>query len=163
VTPVYRSGTCERSRAWAAFSVDEELSLLERRLLDAHLARCAECATFAADVVAATEALRGQPLESAPARVALSGHRTRRAAKRLPLAGKAAAVAAVAVGAFSFGSLSSPDTPDATQLRPVIIDGATAAAAQAEPEELRTYRHALLLEEAGATPVAAGRTGPQPL
>ncbi len=164
MTRVYRSSTCERSRAWAALTVDGELSLLEHRLLESHLARCPVCAAFAADVGGVTAALRSQPLE-VPSSAVMTPLRQkrRRKARRLPAAGKAAAFAAVAVGAFSVGSLTSSEVTDSSRLRPVIVDGATAAAAQAEPDELRTYRHALLLEEAGVTPVATKQTGLQPL
>jgi predicted anti-sigma-YlaC factor YlaD len=164
VTRVYHSRTCERSREWATLAVDGELSHLEQRLLDAHLARCASCATFATDVAAATEALRAEPLEFPPAAVALPTGFQRRRPSRLPMvAGRAAAVAAVAVGAFSVGTLSSSDPRDPEPLRPLIVDGATAESAQAEPEQLRAYRHTVLLEESSSVPPPNEHTGPQAL
>lgn len=156
---MYRSSTCERSRTWAALAPDGELSQLERRLLDAHLARCPSCAAFASDVTAVTETLRSAPTAPPAALRPVTVGRQTTWVKRVPLAGKVAAVAAVAIGSFSFGSLSASDVRDSSPLRPVIVDGATAASAQAEPKELRTYRHALLLEESAKTP--AERPGVQ--
>jgi predicted anti-sigma-YlaC factor YlaD len=56
---------CSRARFWASLRVDGELSELEGALLDAHLGRCADCRTYAADVAGTTAALRGAPLEHA--------------------------------------------------------------------------------------------------
>jgi anti-sigma factor RsiW len=162
---MYHSTTCDRSREWAAFALDGELSLLEERLLDAHLARCAECERFARDIGSVTEALRAEPLEYPASAIALpTGARGRRISSwRLATAGKAAAVAAVAVGAFSVGTHSSSDVREVTPPRPVIVDGATATSAQDEPEELRAYRYIALLEEKNGPGVPAPeRTGPQP-
>ena len=50
---------CARARFWASLRIDDELSELEGALLDAHLAQCADCATFAATAEASTAALRG--------------------------------------------------------------------------------------------------------
>jgi anti-sigma factor RsiW len=54
---------CARARFWASLRVDGELSELEGALLDAHLARCAECSATAAGFGASTEALRSARLE----------------------------------------------------------------------------------------------------
>ena len=56
--------TCERARAWSRCALDGELSELERALLDAHLARCADCARVRrATSASITSALRAAPLE----------------------------------------------------------------------------------------------------
>jgi len=54
---------CERALAWAALAPDEELAVIERRLLDAHLAHCARCRAFAQQVAAVAAALRGAAAE----------------------------------------------------------------------------------------------------
>ena len=53
---------CARARFWASLRVDGELSELEGALLDAHLARCADCSGYAAGVTGTTAALRNAPL-----------------------------------------------------------------------------------------------------
>jgi anti-sigma factor RsiW len=55
---------CDRARQWMSRRVDDELSELENAFLDAHLARCAGCRRFAADVTAVAAALRGAAVES---------------------------------------------------------------------------------------------------
>ena len=57
------SVACDRFREQASLSLDGELSQLERRMLDAHLARCPSCSAFAVEVTAFTEDLRAAPLE----------------------------------------------------------------------------------------------------
>jgi len=59
-----QSAICERARSWISLREDDELSEFECALLDAHLARCAACAEFAADVSSTTLTLRAQPLET---------------------------------------------------------------------------------------------------
>ena len=34
---------CDRARAWVSLRLDDEISELEERLLEAHLGRCAAC------------------------------------------------------------------------------------------------------------------------
>jgi predicted anti-sigma-YlaC factor YlaD len=53
-----RNRACDRAREAASLRLDGELSQLEGALLDRHLARCPECAAFAADTAAFTHALR---------------------------------------------------------------------------------------------------------
>src|SRR3954452_9437902 len=54
---------CARARFWASLRVDGELSELEGALLDAHLARCAECREVAAGFAGATLLPRPAPQE----------------------------------------------------------------------------------------------------
>jgi anti-sigma factor RsiW len=63
MSAVGASIACDRFREQVSLSLDGELSQLERRMLDAHLARCASCSAFADDVRAFTEDLRAAPLE----------------------------------------------------------------------------------------------------
>jgi hypothetical protein len=115
--------TCERARTWASASLDGELSELERALLDAHLARCASCATFATESRAATRELRAAKLERPSRALEVPGRR--RVLRPVYVSATAAALAlAVGLGALveSLGHtggtvLSSVDP--AAQLNPV--------------------------------------------
>lgn len=55
------SVVCDRVRAQVSLELDSELSQLERRMLSSHLARCAHCAEYAADVRDVTERIRREP------------------------------------------------------------------------------------------------------
>ena len=52
------SWACDRAREAASLALDDELSQLERVLLERHLDRCPACAAFSADVSALTRELR---------------------------------------------------------------------------------------------------------
>jgi len=82
-----------------SLQLDDELSQLERRMLDAHLQRCAECRAYAADLTTFTHQLRSAPLE--PLRRPVVVARPRRLAFARLQAGVAAAIAIVAVGVAS--------------------------------------------------------------
>ena len=66
-----RESRCERAQVWAALAPDGELAVLERRLLDAHLAHCARCRAFAQQVAAVAAAVRGAAAELCRVHVAL--------------------------------------------------------------------------------------------
>lgn len=87
---------CDRIQEWISLEVDDELSRIERALVDRHVAACADCAAFGAHVQAFTAALRDAPLEPLEQPIALPSRR------RVPLrsfqVGAAAALAVVAVG-----------------------------------------------------------------
>jgi hypothetical protein len=55
---------CERVRSQVSTLLDTEVSELDRRLVTAHLVRCAECRAFETRVRALTDVLRAAPLES---------------------------------------------------------------------------------------------------
>ncbi len=112
----HRGVLCDRARAWAALEPDGELSELEHKLLDAHLARCTACETFAADVAALAGTLRTQELESLSHPLAISAWKRRRANYgRLRAVGAAAAVALMAVGITARAPLPA-DHRDTTHL-----------------------------------------------
>jgi predicted anti-sigma-YlaC factor YlaD len=99
---------CERARLWVSLSADGEISQLELAFLRDHLARCSDCAAFAAVTGEVVRTLRSAPLEDGPAVV--FSRRTGPVARisRLQLAASAAAVlVAVLVGGLA-GSLNSP-------------------------------------------------------
>ena len=87
---------CERVREQASLEVDGELSQLERAMLAAHVARCAECRAYRSELQGLTRALRSAPLEAiAPVTVRRYGRS--RASTRFQ-AGAAAAMAFAVVG-----------------------------------------------------------------
>jgi predicted anti-sigma-YlaC factor YlaD len=61
--PVALPVVCERVRIQISLELDGELSMLEQRMLDTHLARCAGCQAYAEDVRTFTDELRAVPLE----------------------------------------------------------------------------------------------------
>jgi anti-sigma factor RsiW len=62
---------CERVRAQVSLLLDGELSQLERRMVEAHLSRCADCREFQLSVSEFTDELRRAPLELLTRPVAL--------------------------------------------------------------------------------------------
>lgn len=100
---------CERARTWAALAPDGELSELERKLLDAHVQRCAACAQFAIDVAAVAAELRSAALQPLPRPLALPIWRRRPVYARFRAVGAAAAVAVMALGVASRAPLSASE------------------------------------------------------
>ena len=64
MSAVYPLSVCARVREQVSLELDDELSQLERRMLTAHLERCAACATYADDVRDLTERMRSAPLHT---------------------------------------------------------------------------------------------------
>jgi anti-sigma factor RsiW len=86
---VTRSIVCDRVRAQISLGLDGELSELESRMLESHVARCEECAAYEADVVSLTAWLREAPLEPLERPIVL-----RRPGRRVSVAGVQVGVAA---------------------------------------------------------------------
>jgi predicted anti-sigma-YlaC factor YlaD len=151
VTETARTPRCERVRAQAALAPDGELSVLERRLVEAHLAHCADCRSFATEVRRVVAELRAAAAARPATRAALPHSRSRRTAY-----GRARAVGAIAaVAAMSFGVATRAPLPS----------GGTEAQAQAAARvqagsDLHTIR--LLRREALLNPATypdrAGRS-----
>jgi anti-sigma factor RsiW len=95
-----RPHLCDRAHAWAALAPDGELSELERQLLNAHLARCAACGRFAAQVAAAVAELHAAALQPLPRPVPVPASR-RPLRARVALVGAAGAVVVLALGIAS--------------------------------------------------------------
>ncbi|MGZ8782988.1 MAG: hypothetical protein ACXWZB_05765 [Gaiellaceae bacterium] len=128
-----RPSRCERTRAWAALAPDAELSQLERRLLDAHLAHCACCRLFAEEVAAIAAELRAARFERSARRSVLPSAPVGRSAYAR---GRGiAAVAAVAAMAFGIGTQASVDRE---RQRPSAPLGS--APADVDEAELQTMR-----------------------
>lgn len=93
---------CDRIREWISLGADGELSRIEFALVERHLAGCADCSAFAADVKAFTKALRAAPLEPLAEPIVLP-RRTRVSFGSVQVAA-AAAVAVLAVGVATLSS-----------------------------------------------------------
>jgi anti-sigma factor RsiW len=93
---VLSSASCQRVREQVSLLLDDELSQLERRMLSAHLRRCAECAAYAEDVTTFTDQMRYAPMEALRRPIVVQ-RRKRLPAMRLQ-AGIAAALAFAALG-----------------------------------------------------------------
>jgi anti-sigma factor RsiW len=114
-----RGVLCERARSWAALAPDGELSELERKLLDSHLARCGACGAFALQLAAIAAELRDASPQPLPHPVALPVLHRRRAWTGVRTVGAAAAVAVMALGIASRAPLSSSER-ESFRLPPVV-------------------------------------------
>ena len=90
---------CERIRAQVSLELDDELSELERRMLTAHVERCAECRSFAEGVGAVTEAIRQAPALALERPIVV--RRRRRVSLTAAPIGVAASIAIAVVGVVS--------------------------------------------------------------
>jgi len=133
---------CERARSWAALAPDNELSELERKLLDAHLARCAGCARFAVRVAAVAEVLRNEQLQSLTYPVSVPLWRRRTAFARVRTVSAAAAVAAMALGVAARAPLPSDGRSEALRLPSYVPAGLDE---QVERDEMRDLRRTMLI------------------
>ena len=89
--------TCDRVRERVCAEVDGELSIFERRLVDAHTRVCAECLEFRRSVGTITETIRSTPLERLASPVVVPvRRRLALGARSLQLASATAAVAVMA-------------------------------------------------------------------
>jgi hypothetical protein len=153
-----RQSRCERTRAWAALAPDGELAVLERRLLDAHLAHCAACRSFADDVAAIAAELRAAAAERSARRLVLPAAPARRSAGARVRA--VASVAAVAVMALGIAA-RTPFASDAE--RPSSIPRvAPADVEDAELHTLRLFRQEALMSRSASPAGQSGTFGNRP-
>jgi predicted anti-sigma-YlaC factor YlaD len=131
-----RGVLCERARSWAALAPDGELSELERKLLDSHLARCASCGRFAVEVAALAAELRDASLQPLPRPVALPVRYRHPAWGSIRAVGAAAAVAVMALGIAARAPLSTGDRESIQLPRVVDFSGGD----QQEMATLRSQR-----------------------
>lgn len=103
---IMRHESCDRAHRWASLALDEALSDLETRLLEAHLAGCAECRGFEQRIGALTGQLRTAELVRLENPIALPKRPARFGAIRIA---SASAVAAAALLVFGVLSLTSND------------------------------------------------------
>jgi len=153
-----RESRCERTRTWAALAPDGELALLERRLLDAHLANCAACRSFAGDVAAIAAELRAAAAERTRRRLALPAPPARRSASaRVRAVASVAAVATMALGIAA----RTPYAGD-VQPQPRASRAAPADVANAELHTLRLLRREELASRSASPAGQSGSFGNQP-
>jgi len=117
------SRLCSRARFWVSLRLDDQLSELESALLDAHLAGCIPCRSFAADADVTTAELRTAPLER-HASVGVSVPR-RRTARPLMVAVTAALLAGAAVAGGLVRDVLAPGSESAPAPRPVAVVAST--------------------------------------
>ena len=149
---------CERASSWAALAPDGELSELEQRLLDAHLARCSGCRGFAAQVSAVAAELRAAALLPPSRPVSIPAWRRRTITARLRAVGSAAAVAAMALGLASRAPLSTGE--ERLFQPPAVVD--RSGGDRAEHQALRDLRREAIVAELEARNRPAGSFGSQP-
>lgn len=125
-----RGVLCERARSWAALAPDGELSELEHKLLESHLARCGACSHFAVEVATLAAELRTAALQPLPRPVALPVWQRRRAYAGMRAVGAAAAVAVMALGIASRSPLSDGERQSVQLPRVVDFSGGDQAEAQ---------------------------------
>ena len=110
MSAVPSSSSCQRVREQVSLLLDDELSQLERRMLGAHLRRCADCSAYADEVTTFTDQIRYAPMESLSRQIVVQ-RRRRIPAMRLQ-AGVAAALAFAALGLGS--QLAAGPNPEGT-------------------------------------------------
>jgi hypothetical protein len=148
---------CERARAWAALAPDGELAMLESRLLDAHLALCADCRSFAEQVAALAAELRAAALERSSRRLVLSAAPARPSASaRVRSVASVAAVAAMALGIAMQAPIGEPERPSGPPA------AAPAEVDDAELHAIRLLRHEAMLTGIARSGRASGTFGNQP-
>jgi hypothetical protein len=98
---------CDQIRSYVSASLDGELSQLEQSRLDAHLASCVGCRTYAAGAAEAARLMRVTPLEQMQFPVVLPTRRLA-AARRLQAVTAAAAVAVTVGLSVVVGSANGP-------------------------------------------------------
>ena len=142
----------------SALAPDAELTELERRLLDAHLARCPECAAFAAGVEAATALVRNTEHVPLAYPIHVSVWR-RRASVHLRNVAATAAIVLMAFGLSWRGALpvqgNAPGARDSASSIVFAVD------TQQELDEMRQVRRGELLA-AGSIAAPPARSGTQP-
>jgi predicted anti-sigma-YlaC factor YlaD len=110
MTRRFLSHACDRARAQISSRIDEELSELEDARLEQHLAGCAGCRAYEADVVAVTRMVRTAPLEPLEFQVSLP-RRRRSALTQFEFAAAVVLAAAIGLGSM-FSALGTSRSSD---------------------------------------------------
>lgn len=139
---------CERAREQVSLSLDGELSQLELRLLDAHLARCSACSAYAADVASFTADMRAAPLEPMRQPVVVRRHRRPTPARIQVVA--AAALAFLAVGIAGQLSATSDEQPSLSRFDDAPNLSPSPAVLEREQAILRVVRPGTTLPPPGS-------------
>ena len=113
---------CDRIRHEVSLELDDELSQLERAMLESHLRRCEACRSFRDDLASFTQELRDAPLEEFSGLRFVVPRRLRLRDDVLAVASVAASFA-VAVGlALNVGGFGSDSARGSQSARPAYLD-----------------------------------------
>jgi predicted anti-sigma-YlaC factor YlaD len=105
-----------------SLDLDDELSQLERAMVESHLRRCAACRSFRDDLASFTQEIRDAPLEEFPGQPFVVPRRLRVRTDALAVASVAASLA-VAVGlALNIGGFGSDSSRGSQSGRPAYLD-----------------------------------------
>jgi predicted anti-sigma-YlaC factor YlaD len=99
--------SCDRIHELFSASLDGKLAELEEARLQAHLASCARCRSYADGAAAAAQLVRTTPLEEPSFPIVVPGRRVA-VARRLQAVAAVAAVAVTVGLSVALGSLSGP-------------------------------------------------------
>jgi predicted anti-sigma-YlaC factor YlaD len=126
---------CDSIRELVSVSLDGELPELDAVRLDAHLAVCEGCRTYAAGAGEAARLLREAPLEELRIPIVLPG-------RRLAVARKLQVAAAAAALAVTVGLSAAVSTISSSQSRAQVHRSASAAKLRFPEQELRMLERA---------------------
>ena len=146
-----RSSSCVRARESISLELDGESSQFESTLTASHIRRCAECASFAEHLRAATDALRAEPLERLATPVVLPRRSHGALARSLP--GVSAVAAAAALAAFV---LTHQPVPAGDEREGALVGAPLVHANSVDELVIEVRRRDL---ERGRLPVVASPTG----
>ena len=147
-----RSAACERARVWAALLPDGELSQFERRILEVHLARCADCARHAEQVAAIVAVVRDTPSESPLIHVRVRDRRRFANARlaKLAVGGSAAVAAVVALSVTT--TVGRSHQPSVQPVAPLIVVGSPVSGNEEATlwRDTQARKRALVLRQSSA-------------
>jgi predicted anti-sigma-YlaC factor YlaD len=131
---------CERVRTQLSVLLDGGLSQLERRMVSAHLERCADCRTFEETVAAFTRELRAAPLAQPLHPIVV-----RRPPRRVPVLARPLAVAAtMAIAILGVVSQVEPPAAQHTSTAPLVkppTQFGTARQLEREMAQIGAFEH----------------------
>ena len=142
LVPPNNSFLCERGREWVSLRLDGELSELAQKMLDSHLARCADCKAFEQQVSEIALQLRTAPVAQLERPIQIPRRRRSVPVRVWGMGAATASVAAAVMGVVGFLNLPSSSS---LQAAPLIV-----AAQPSSNDDLRSFRE---MRAAGLKPV----------
>lgn len=146
---------CERTRTLVSALLDGAGGEFERRLVEAHVRSCPECAEFRAQATAITEMLRSAPLESIVCQVQVPRRALRHARAR-----RAASVAAAVAGVAFVGTLARTVAPPQDPAEVAVIGSPLVQPLMGEESIRSLAREGLVQGAATEQPTARGASKP---
>jgi len=116
-----RTVQCERTRGWVSLALDGELSEFERTLMNAHVARCEDCAVFASEIGAIAGSLREAAFEPLAVPVRLPMRRHVRARSLQIGAAAALIVGAIGLASLASGGAAPPTAVPRAHVKPALL------------------------------------------